>query len=44
MEEEKKFNPIKFLGMMAAFFLIVFGSLDNVWRTVKMMAEKIRKQ
>jgi len=43
MEEEKKFNPIKFLGMMAAFFLIVFGSFTNVWRTMKMVAGKIKK-
>jgi len=40
--EERKFNPIKFLGMMAAFFLIVFGSLDNVWRTVKMVWNRIK--
>jgi len=44
MEEGKKFNLIKFLGMMAAFFLIVFGSFNNVWRTVKIVIEKIRKR
>ena len=43
MEEEKKFNLIKFLGMMAAFFLIIFGSFNNIWRTVKVILEEIKK-
>jgi len=44
MEEEKKFNPIKFLGMMAAFFLILFGSLNNAWRTIKMVWRRISER
>ncbi|HNY04609.1 MAG TPA: hypothetical protein PKI92_02535 [Candidatus Woesebacteria bacterium] len=42
--EEKKFNPIKFLGMMAAFFLIIFGSFNNARRTVKIFVDKIKKK
>jgi hypothetical protein len=41
--KEKKFNLIKFFGMIAAFFLIVFGSFNNMGRTVKMMLGKIKK-
>jgi hypothetical protein len=44
MEERRRFNLIKFLGMMAAFFLIVFGSFTNVWRTMKMAWNKIKKK
>lgn len=42
--EEKKYNFFKVLGIVGAAILIIFGSLDNIWRTVKLAWNKITKE
>jgi hypothetical protein len=46
MEEVKKnnFNFLKFLGIVGAMVLITFGSLQNIWRTVKLAWSKVTKK
>lgn len=47
MTEERKgnkFNFLKVLGIMGATVLIIFGSLNNIWRTMKLAWGKIVKE
>ncbi len=39
--EENKLKVIKYLGMVAAISLIIFGSFDNIWRTMKLAINKV---
>lgn len=39
--EKNKLRFIKFLGMAAAMMLIIFGSLDNMWRTMRLAVNKV---
>jgi len=39
--EEKKYGFIKMLGILGAAVLILFGSVDNIWRTIKLAWHKI---
>jgi len=39
----KKWSAVRVFGLMAALALIIFGSIDNVWRTVKFGLEKLTK-
>lgn len=42
--EEKKFNFVKILGILGAVVLILFGSADNIWRTIKLAWYKVIKE
>ncbi|MFA6007312.1 MAG: hypothetical protein WC784_01535 [Candidatus Shapirobacteria bacterium] len=42
--KEKKYNFLKFLGIVGATVLITFGSLQNIWRTIKLAWSKIVKE
>lgn len=42
--EEKKFNFVKMLGILGAVVLIIFGSVDNIWRTIKLAWYKVIKE
>ena len=39
--EKNKLKFIKFLGMSAAIVLIIFGSVDNIWRTMKLAVNRV---
>jgi hypothetical protein len=41
--EEKKYSLIKILGILGAAVLILFGSIDNIWRTMKLAWNKVIK-
>jgi hypothetical protein len=36
----KKWSYIRIVGLLAAVVLIVFGGIDNTWRTVKFGLER----
>ena len=36
----KKWSPLRIFGLLAAVALIVFGGVDNAWRTVKFALER----
>jgi len=42
--EEKKYSLIKVLGIFGAAVLIIFGSFQNIWRTVKLAWNKVVKE
>jgi len=42
--EEKKYNFIKVLGILGATMLILFGSIDNIWRTAKLAWNKVLRK
>jgi hypothetical protein len=42
--EERKINFVKMLGILGAVVLIIFGSVDNIWRTVKLAWGKVIKE
>jgi len=42
--EDKSFNYLKIMGMLAAAVLIIFGSIDNIWRTTKLAWNKVVKE
>lgn len=37
----QKYSYLKILGILGAVFLIAFGSIDNIWRTMKLAWHKI---
>jgi len=39
--EEKKYSFLKILGILGASMLIIFGSIDNLWRTAKLAWHRI---
>jgi hypothetical protein len=39
----KRWSAVRVFGLMVAVGLIIFGSIDNVWRTVKFGLEKLNK-
>jgi hypothetical protein len=41
--EEKKYSWIKILGILGATTLIIFGSIDNIYRTAKLAWHKVIK-
>jgi hypothetical protein len=42
--EENKYNFLKFLGIVGAMVLIIFGSLQNIWRTMKLAWSRVVKE
>jgi len=42
--EEKKYSFLKVLGILGATILIIFGSVDNIWRTLKLGWNKVAKK
>jgi hypothetical protein len=42
--EEKKYSFIKVMGILGAAVLILFGSIDNIWRTAKLAWNKVIKE
>jgi hypothetical protein len=42
--EEKKYGFLKILGILGATILIIFGSMDNIWRTMKLAWNKLVKE
>jgi len=42
--EEKKYSVLKVLGIVGAAVLIIFGSFQNIWRTIKLAWNKVVKE
>jgi uncharacterized lipoprotein len=42
--EEKKYDVLKVLGIIGATALILFGSFQNIWRTVKLAWDRVIKE
>ncbi len=42
--EEKKHSFLRFVGILGAAVLIIFGSIDNIYRTAKMAWHKVIKE
>lgn len=40
----KKWNILRIVGFVAALVLIVFGSLDNVMRSIRLVGERLKRK